>query len=249
LVAFLQDEVPAAEWGDDAVAKDATRRPGDWQFEFTPFLWATYFRYDGSLGPFGATGDIDFTELTSPPNLGFSGRIEARRRRFGAFLEAGYILASAEYRAHFSPISALEVKVDVDMEMVRVTLGGLYRLGDPGLTLDLMAGVRYTYIETDTSVDYLFDSSFTKEFFDPMIAARLRWDFAQEWRLAVRTNAVGLGVDTEYTWGLQGTIGYRVSEHAILEFGYRYQNLSQEVGLLNLDLEIHGPIMGITFSF
>ncbi len=249
LAAMFLGEDPAAESNDDAVAKDAPGRPDDWQFEIAPFLWATYLRYDASVGPIGASGDVDFTDLASILDMGFSLHAEARKNRFGVFLEGSYILSSAGDRAHVGPIPILGIKAEAEMALTQVTLGGMYRLGDPGCTLDLMAGVRYTQLEADMSIGPFIDASVTKDFLDPMVAARFRWDFEEKWRLALRGEAGGFGVDTELTWGLQGTIGYRLREDLVLEVGYRYFDMELEKGPLHLEQQVHGPIIGLAISF
>lgn len=249
LVAMFPNEDPAAESHDDAMAKDAAGSSDDWQFEIAPFLWATYLRYDASVGPIGASGDVDFTDLASILDMGFSLHAEARKNRFGAFLEGSYILSSADDRANVGPVPVLGIKAEAELALTQITLGGMYRLGEPGRTLDLMAGVRYTQLDADMSIGPFLNPSFTKEFLDPMVAARLRWDYAEKWRLALRGEAGGFGVDTELTWGLQGTIGYRLRENVVLEVGYRYFDMELEKGPLHLEQQVHGPIIGLAISF
>ncbi len=239
-----------ADSEDDPADKDATtREDDDWQFEIAPFLWATYLRYDASVGPIGASGDVDFFDLASILDMGFSLHAEARKNRFGVFLEGSYISSSADDRAKVGPIPILGVKADLEMELTQVTLGGMYRLGEPGRTLDLMAGVRYTRLDADMSIGPFIDASVTKDFLDPMVAARFRWDFEEKWRLALRGEAGGFGVDTELTWGLQGTIGYRLRDNVVLEVGYRYFDMELEKGPLHLEQQVHGPIIGLAISF
>ncbi len=258
---FVDQHFPTrASWGDTHFhttdSKDdpadmnaTTRQDDDWQFEIAPFLWATYLRYDASVGPIGASGDVDFTDLASILDMGFSLHAEARKNRFGAFLEGAYILSSADDRANVGPIPVLGIKAEVELALTQITLGGMYRIGDPGRTLDLMAGVRYTHLDADMSLGPFLNPSFTEEFLDPMVAARFRWDLAEKWRLALRGEAGGFGVDTELTWGLHGTIGYRLSEDVVLEVGYRYFDMELEKGPLDLDMQIHGPILGLAISF
>lgn len=234
---------------DPADMNATTRQDDDWQFEIAPFLWATYLRYDASVGPIGASGDADFIDLASILDMGFSLHAEARKNRFGVFLEGSHILSSADDRANVGPIPVLGIKVEAELALTQVTLGGMYRIGDPGCTLDLMAGVRYTRLHADMSIGPFFDASVTKEFFDPMVAARLRWGFAEKWRVALRGEAGGFSVDTELTWGLQGTIGYRLRENVVLEVGYRYFDMELEKGPLHLEQQVHGPIIGLAISF
>ena len=250
LTAMFLGEDATAEPDDEPADKNATtREDDDWQFEIAPFLWATSLSYDASVGPIGASGDVDFTDLASILDIGFSLHAEARKNRFGAFLEGSYILSSADNRANIGPIPVLGVKVDVEIALTQITLGGMYRLGDPGCTLDLMAGVRYTRLDADMSIGPFIDASVTKEFLDPMVAARLRWDLAEKWRLALRGEAGGFGVDTELTWGIQGTIGYRLRENMVLEVGYRYFDMELAQGPIDLDMQMHGPIIGLAISF
>ncbi len=122
--------------------------------------------------------------------------------------------------------------------------------------VDLYAGVRYNSINLDltaTSTGTLLpinssrsgDESWT----DPIVGIRTQWDINDSWFLVVKGDIGGLGAASDFTWNLQGSIGYKFNECVSLEVGYRYFDTDYSDGGFTYDIAQSGALIGLNLKF
>jgi opacity protein-like surface antigen len=59
----------------------------------------------------------------------------------------------------------------------------------------------------------------------------------------------GIGSSSRLTWQVQGTLDYAFTDRVIGRLGYRYMSIDYVGSDLSMDVKIHGPIIGLTWTF
>ncbi|TGV77418.1 hypothetical protein EN801_036835, partial [Mesorhizobium sp. M00.F.Ca.ET.158.01.1.1] len=117
--------------------------------------------------------DVDFSQIFnhiywSPPTVMLAG--EARNGRYALFTDFIYLGLEADGTSP-GPLAALSA--EAKMNMVLWTFGGSYRVVDNGTaTLDVLAGGRLWYLDTDLTVTGPLatrEASGSKTWVDPLI--------------------------------------------------------------------------------
>jgi opacity protein-like surface antigen len=225
--------------------------PDDWEFSLTPYLWMTSLRVEAQVGPVSSTAEECFTELLSNMDLGAQLRFEGRRGHWGFYLDGTYMSLGSDARARIGPFRVRGLDVDAEYTQAWLDFGGMYRFGEHGRSLDVMVGGRYAYVEADVSVGPFPDLNQSRDFLTPVVGARLQYALSDAWLLSLEGDVGGFGIGdaADLTWDITGLVGYQVSERTTLGIGYRYFALDYSSGALDLDLQIHGPIVGMSFQF
>lgn len=88
-----------------------------------------------------------------------------------------------------------------------------------------------------------------KDWIDPILGVRAEWNFTDKWFLAGRSDIGGFSVGSDFTWSLQGTVGYRFTEKVSAELGYRYLDTDYQDGNFTYDMAEHGIFTGLNITF
>jgi len=170
--------------------------------------------------------------------------------RWGFYLDGTYISLSDDPRVKIDrfPIGGLEA--DVDFTQAWLDFGGIYQFGDPGCTFDLMAGGRWSYTSTDVSLGP-FEVNSSEDYLTPVVGGRFEYALSERWLVSFKADFSEFGVDNgaDLTWGVTGLLGYQLSDHTTVGFGYRYYDIDFDGGRADVDLKYYGPIVGLSFSF
>jgi hypothetical protein len=151
--------------------------PPEWEFEFTPYLWAS--QINGSAGTNRVSTDLDipFKDILSDLDFGLMGTLEARKGRFLVLIDGvGVLLGTEEeFDGRTIPVGApiLGAMATVGPSEIDVDLGMLVLDSKVGWTalshpmvelfggkqderrveLELLAGFRYWYLDVEVDVD------------------------------------------------------------------------------------------------
>ena len=93
----------------------------------------------------------------------------------------------------------------------------------------------------------------SKTFYDPIIITRLSTDIKGKWLFQFRGDLGGFGVGSDFTWQLQGYLGYRFKKVFQLTAGYRILGIDYDKGedlerfLFNVNE--FGPVVRLGFYF
>jgi hypothetical protein len=219
-----------------------------------------------------------FSDIWS--NLDFGGQLhlEARKNRWGIFLDTTYLSLSSDgdaTRVRSGPGGRLElttqVDVDVDITEWLVEFGGTFNAGrwplgtgGSALALDILGGGRYWYVNTDIDVGvdqtlgdfsrYLSGSiSTTKQWIDPFVGVRLLFNLPKNFVVALRSDVGGFDVGSKISWNLVGMVGYNISRVISLWAGYRALYVDMESGSgtdeFKLEAWMYGPAVSMAFRF
>lgn len=247
------DEVsPPSETAPEVEPEPAKEAPKEWEFTLAPYVWMMSINADVDAGPVSTEADICFTDLLKNMDMAAQVRFEGlRKQRWGFYLDWTYVQLSNDVRARIGPFKVRGLDVDARFTQSWLDFGGMYRFGEKGRSLDVMLGGRYTYLAADVSVGPFLDVDKSKDFVALVVGARVEYALTDKWLVSVRGDIAGFGIGdaANLTWGVTGLLGYRLTEHATLGFGYRYYHIDYSSGALSTDLQFHGPLVGIAFQF
>jgi hypothetical protein len=159
--------------------------------------------------------------------------------------------------------------IDFDLDMTMLEFGAGYRIKDwefengQRLGLDLFAGARYWHVEIETKLSItpglleVMPSSVTlrgsRDWLDPLIGGRLRWQASEKLALGVRGDVGGFGAGSDFTWSALGLLHYEVSPNVSLFAGYRALEIDYVDGSgddrFEFDALMHGPVFGAAIQF
>ena len=155
-----------------------------------------------------------------------------------------------------TPISPpLNIPLGLNVELMAATAAVGYSLIDrPDFVIDLLGGVRYWGVDTSLKLKHHMpalpskfedDESWT----DPLLIARSRIRISDNWSAILYADAGGFGAGSDLTWQGIGTVNYEMNDALYLSLGYRYLALDYSDGGLKLDLQMGGPLAGVTYRF
>jgi hypothetical protein len=164
--------------------------------------------------------------------------------------------------------SSGKVYTDVKNDTAQVALGGFYRIvdwqwgeGEDGrplrLAVEPLAGMRWSYLRAEVELSgggviNLPQADRSKSFVDPIVGFRIGSGLSEKWLAFVAADIGGFGVGSDYSWNIQGYIGYRMrlfGVPAVLNLGYRALHQKYEDGDFKWDITQHGPILGLACQF
>jgi hypothetical protein len=232
-------------------AEDSSSTDKNWDFSLAPlYIWGTNIDGDTSLPSPADEIKVDnseiFDSLEGAFTLNFSGVHESR---FGFFFDLVYLNVGKKEDTGLGAI------LDYNLKTLVSQFSASYRLTDNDLhAFDAMLGARYVKLEVDAEFDNLpISGSESRDLWDPIIGGRYTWRFAEKWNLNLYGDIGGFGVGSDFTWQGLGVIDFWAWKHVAISAGYRALNYQFEDTKANrdfeLDLLVHGPIIGIRFGF
>ena len=230
-----------------------------WEHEITLYGWASDM--DGTAR--GSAGAVDFSydvsNIVDNLNFAFMGSLESRYGKWSIIADLLYMDVEDDDNSSVSlgPRGRDTVNGDIDMEMTSwVVQGGVgYELlNSQSGRLSVIGGLRYLNVEIDTDihiqgelVDIRLSDSDSKGTLDGIVGFRGAYNFNDRWYVPCYAD-IGAG-DSEFTWQLFAGIGYRFSWGHI-RMGYRMLSWEfDDDDMVMEDLDLYGPIAGVTFVF
>ena len=93
----------------------------------------------------------------------------------------------------------------------------------------------------------------SRTFFDPIIIVRASTTLNDKWLFQARGDVGGFGVGSDFTWQVQGTVGYRFNELFQMGIGYRILGINYDDGEYEerviFDVDEFGPEIRFGFNF
>lgn len=222
-----------------------------WSFDASIYLFAAETTNSMDTGtPIGEVETtLSFKDALENLDLAAMAAIEARNGRWGLLLD--YMLTDITLDGDTpGPLfSGAEVGVRTQI----VTGMAFYRVQEtPDLSFDLGGGARWYSTDTKlklkpgTAAGQTID--FDDDWADPVIGARLRYQFADRWGSTVAADYGGFRADSE-TWQVLLTLDYAISERWLIRGGYRYLDFDHEIDGKDYSFTQQGPILGATYRF
>lgn len=145
-------------------------------------------------------------------------------------------------------------KLDVEMLLATAALGYVLHEGN-GTLLQGYGGVRLVDVSTDVRlagggpVGAGFDAKVNDSWVDPIIGLRGRMALSEKVSVGGFASIGGFGVGSDLSFDIFGGLEYAFSERFSANAGFRYMSFDYEGDNADLDLEMYGPVVGITMKF
>jgi len=230
--------------------RDDTSVDSDWQFEVTPYFYAT-----GIRGPVEARGrrldlDASFGKLFDSLDFTIAGSFEARKHRFVSLNDVIWYKLS---NIRDTP-GGLYGTAKIGINLVIIDPEAGYRvIKTKAASLDILGGARIWSLEANlnTTSGRLegFEVSQRKTWAAPVIGTRGRIDITSKWLLEGKFD-IGGGWGADLTTQVYAGGGYRFTHHIAAIAGYRYLQVKYDdnEGFL-FDTKMNGIVIGVRFSF
>ncbi|MBV5337552.1 MAG: hypothetical protein J0653_06295, partial [Deltaproteobacteria bacterium] len=156
------------------------------------------------------------------------------------------------------------ISLDAKSSLVLSDIAAYYRLGTASLgkdggnpaSFDLLAGVRIWGVgmTLDLNTAQMGRTvSMQKTWVDPIVGARAIFALSEKWHLEMRGGVGGFGISSGITWDAGALVGYSLWDHGTLLMGYRAVGVNHSEGsgrnAFKFDATLHGPIIGLAFTF
>ncbi|MEV8466405.1 hypothetical protein AB0T83_06365 [Fluviibacterium sp. DFM31] len=223
----------------------------DWTYAASIYGWLPSL--GGSVDTEYGKVDLDGGGSDVLDNLkgAFMGAFEARNDRWGFVLDGLYANLGKQEDA---PAGVVFDTVDVDTKVTAISGYALYRAYSASdAALDVGVGFRSFGVELKTD----FNSAGTaasqsnkakSTWTVPLVAARLRVPFGDDWYGRLVADVGGLSADNS-TWQALASIGYQFNDSWSAEFAYRYMDIQKKIGGSKADLGLGGFLIGGTYRF
>ncbi|MCA3444591.1 MAG: outer membrane beta-barrel protein [Rhodobacter sp.] len=227
----------------------AVAQESNWVYDLSFNLWFSDTAVSTDT-PFGQVdAELSFSDAIQDLDFAFMGTVEARNGPWSVITDLLYFNLTAD-----APTPAGTLFSEVSMSSKITVLSGFlaYRVHqEPTFALDLGVGLRGFSTDLDTVLvgAHVPTASVnqTRDWIDPLVAARVRMAFSEDWFGTLLLDAGGTG-DTS-TWQALATVGYRLNDNWALQGGYRYLQSEWDTDLGQSSLEFSGPILGVTYRF
>ena len=227
----------------------ALAQDNSWTYDLSIYLWfsGTGITADTPKGEVDA--ELSFSDALQDLDFAFMGAVEARNGPWGIIGDLIYMNLTADDPTP-KGLAFSEAAVGTKMTVLTGVLA--YRIHeDENIALDLGAGFRGFWGDNDITLvgagAPTETFSQTKNWVDPIVAARMRVAFSDQWFATVLLDAGGTG-DTS-TWQALATVGYLLNEKWALQGGYRYINAEWDTDFGTTSMDFSGPILGVTYRF
>ena len=214
-----------------------------WQFKITPYLWAMGVDGDIGVGAASVPVDVKFTDAVKDLDLGGMLSTEARNGAWGILADVAYLKLSDEADTRLGEFGA-------EFEQWMVQGAVVYRMADTGkTTLDLGAGGRYLSMDVTLNTPAnTADHEASEGWIDPILVARLRQQFTENFYGVLAGDIGGFGVAPDLTWQVTAAAGYSLTDSISMLAGYRYLDYDYEEDAFQLDMAEHGIVIGLQFA-
>lgn len=206
----------------------------------------------------GPSVDLDSSSVLDALELAFFGTAEVRNGRFGLVFDLAYADLGQDGQARGSLIpGGNPASASVDTTLLMATAVAAYRFArTPEGWADAYSGLRFTEISADVSaaipnIGFATSRSATVDWVDAIVGLRGRAAISDRWSVTglADVGGFGIGSSSHLTSQLQGTVDYAFTDSVIGRFGYRYMNIDYRGSGLGIDVEMLGPIIGVTWTF
>lgn len=157
--------------------------------------------------------------------------------------------------AALGPSASPEAKAAVVQEEIkrssRASVHDLKRNAAPqtGKAIDQAEAELTGVIESAMDTTANADISETREWVDPYVGLRGRWNMTERFFVGARGDLGGVGVGSDLVWQVFAGVGYDVGRHFSLELGWRYLSIDYEEDDFVFDAALSGPTVGMGFTF
>jgi hypothetical protein len=278
VVSFLAVGTTERVWAQETDKSTPAKGEDGWRFLIAPYIWLPALQgHAEGKGGNGVDINIGFGGTISLiDNIRFVqlGRIEIEKGRWGFIFDGAYAklensenisdIRDTNFPILVPPTVPIQGNVEMTMEMsiIQAALSyDVYRSSKfvgkkPELTIEAMAGARYTYLRTRlelaavgplAGIQKTIDES--KNWIDPIVGGRLLWNLHKNWQVNFEADIGGFGAGSDFSSNLNLGAFYRINDWLLLWGGYRALYTNYDKNHFKFDAWLHGPYLGLGFEF
>jgi len=234
----------------------ASDKSDGWSFEIEPYILASSIEGDTSIGRVtGVDVNADFGDILDALDIGAMVHFEAiKANKWGLLLDYGFMDLSGQAAVGQGGVLAAEVRQGV------LEAFALRRFERKSNAVDVFAGVRWWDNDLGATLDLMVlpgtqSPKVEQDWVDLVIGARWIHPFSDKWRLQLRADVGGFGVESDFTSTLAASIFWRFKPSMALELAYRGLWVDFETGTAQMpgyfayDTVTHGPLVSVVFGF
>lgn len=225
-------------------APAAQAQDGEWNFRIAPYLMIPSMDGPVTLRGYTADANVGPGEILDRLNMGFMGFFEASNDQWGVNLDVIYMNLDADDDSRI---------VNINVKQSAITSTAFYRVSP---NVDLYAGARFN----DIGGEFIFQGPLglpeidkDKSWIDPLIGVRYHTPLGDKWNFEMMADVGGVVTGSKIAIDIWPMVGYEVSDHAQLGFGYRLLYMDYESGsgntLFQYDVLTAGPVVGLALDF
>lgn len=214
-----------------------------WDFELTPYIWATGIEADVEAADRKAEVDASASDLAE--NLDMTGSVLAT-----AHYNSWAFRAQVDYFELSSDLRNSNGTIETTNTMSTFGFGYQFRGFVDNQTIDVLIGVRNLVLDNELKINNVGTFSSDRDVTDPIIMIQPDFQLSEKWRFNPMFS-YGAGGDSEYTYELQPQFQYQAWEQASIRFGYRkvHYKIESDNGGKAFDGDFAGPFIGFGFTF
>jgi opacity protein-like surface antigen len=201
---------------------------------------------------------LDSVGILDVLDFAFMGTAEIRRDRVGLVFDLEYADLGADGTARGAIVPGADpASASVDTTLLMATGAVAYRVFEDDRTwVDVYGGLRFVNLDADFTVrvpalDFRASRSPSVNWVDGLVGLRGRAPLGDRFGLTglVDVGGFGIGSSSDLTWQVQATLDYSFTERFVGRLGYRYMSIDYDDSDLKLDIDLSGPLVGVTWTF
>jgi opacity protein-like surface antigen len=246
LAAILPAHAGTSASPSDPSPPISTEASPDWQVRTALYGWAQSLEGDVTVRGNTVPVDLDFGDLLENLDMAFMGMVAVERGRWGFQLDLNYAAVNETLPTPFGIIAP-----SIDFEMDQWMANSLISYGvlrDESTTLDVLAGARLNSIQIDLGVNNATLSG-DQTWVDPIVGLRFQRMLSPSFFFRFVGDIGGFGASSDFTWQAMAGLGWKFSENGSALIGYRSIDTDYEQGNFAYDINAHGPVLGLEFTF
>jgi hypothetical protein len=230
------------------------RAQSGWEYSLSVYGWFTGLssEVDTRFGQVDA--DLTFGDIWEDLDMAAFAAFEARSGRWALVTDLNYSRISAEEGA---PADLPFEDVEVETELTILSALAAYSVIDrTDLRVDLAGGLRYYDVALDVDLNAAASAddratSFGDDWIDAVVGARVHAPISEFWYITgfADLGGFGIGDSSDLSGQIYAGVGYRFNETWQIEGGYRYLSIDREIDGNDTELELFGPLVGVTARF
>lgn len=233
-------------FGGAASAQDAP-----WQYTLSPYLWVPGISSSIPTGFGTLKADASVGDVLSATDFALMGMAEARKGRWG--LIGDFVYADLSERRN-TPFGDLFSRATVKTELRIASAYAAYRVHeDAQVQVDLVGGLRAVKADLDVMLapGSLPGTSFdlSDSWVDPVAGGRVRVALNDRWSATAMADFGGSDGGSDKTWQAVATVSYQISDRWSVQGGWRQISIEREMDGRDVDIDLGGPVIGLTTHF
>lgn len=219
-----------------------------WSGQVTLYGWLPTIEGE-QKGPSGEPiVDVTGEDVLEALDMAFMGNAQFQKDRFGLFLDAVYADLSTDGSLAGGPLT-----IGVETKLGIYTAAATFRLheSDRGY-VDVYGGARYF----DTRVEFKLDTANlgrnVSESFgwtDGIVGVKGSLPLGERWSVSGFADVGGFDARSDLSWQVYGGANYGFTDRWFGTIGYRYISITKAQERATLDINVYGPLVGITYRF